>query len=410
MITLDLQHSSGSVPTTSNDITFVDVDCMQIWRLGTQVTNNLPSELPILHPTRSNVLYLFAIPPFFKISRLEEMAKDCSIKFVHLTILNHKFKSALITFQDHFDCDSFYVTYQGEIFDLDFPSIPIILIPVFQVISDIISIFPLVTLNEPENRDYMLPICPICLQIFDPSVSCFNSFATHANISSDSYMNWGSIDCPVCRNVFKQSPNVNFSCCCGETRNLWICMDCGHVGCNREKNRHAIEHYQETKHRFSFLPEKKWIWDYFYDRSADRSFHAPYSDELLNSLKYYRTSIVQNIRSTKLRNGMITHEEVSSFENTRLALLAKLDSIKNQRNSIANDYLECSNIEKDIQILNTKISEIKQHPLMVKKQSLLKEKSEKMKKLASLTKAIANLYDYLENRKDVTNDIVLQMG
>jgi len=36
------------------------------------------------------------------------------------------------------------------------------------------------------------------------------------------------------------------SCDC--TKNLWICLQCGHSGCGRANNSHALQHYHDTGH------------------------------------------------------------------------------------------------------------------------------------------------------------------
>ena len=56
---------------------------------------------------------------------------------------------------------------------------------------------------------------------------------------------------------------------CEKTGDTWVqlrlCRSCGFVGCcNSSKNKHAIEHYHETKHPIieSFEPVEGWKWCY----------------------------------------------------------------------------------------------------------------------------------------------------
>ena len=48
---------------------------------------------------------------------------------------------------------------------------------------------------------------------------------------------------------------------------LRMCLDCGHVGCDRSSpGKHAEEHFKKTKHPIMIeLPEKRWSWCYIHD-------------------------------------------------------------------------------------------------------------------------------------------------
>jgi CPA1 family monovalent cation:H+ antiporter len=56
---------------------------------------------------------------------------------------------------------------------------------------------------------------------------------------------------------------------CLKTGDQWVelrlCLTCGHVGCcDSSKNKHATQHFYETKHPVmrSFQPNEKWMWCY----------------------------------------------------------------------------------------------------------------------------------------------------
>ena len=50
-------------------------------------------------------------------------------------------------------------------------------------------------------------------------------------------------------------------------RSLRMCLNCGHVGCDRSSpGQHAEEHFKKTKHPIiEELPEKRWSWCYIHD-------------------------------------------------------------------------------------------------------------------------------------------------
>jgi uncharacterized UBP type Zn finger protein len=53
---------------------------------------------------------------------------------------------------------------------------------------------------------------------------------------------------------------------------LRLCLACGHVGCcDDSPNRHATQHFHQTKHPViqSFEPGETWLWCYVHNQMAD---------------------------------------------------------------------------------------------------------------------------------------------
>lgn len=50
-------------------------------------------------------------------------------------------------------------------------------------------------------------------------------------------------------------------------KSLRMCLDCGHVGCDRSSSgKHAEKHFRKAKHPIMIeLPEKRWSWCYIHD-------------------------------------------------------------------------------------------------------------------------------------------------
>lgn len=61
---------------------------------------------------------------------------------------------------------------------------------------------------------------------------------------------------------------------------LYICLICGFIGCNRYEKQHALEHYKQTYHNFSMSITNKNVWDY----STDKFVHRLFSDTNSNKL------------------------------------------------------------------------------------------------------------------------------
>jgi hypothetical protein len=52
---------------------------------------------------------------------------------------------------------------------------------------------------------------------------------------------------------------------------LWMCLICGHIGCGRYQQSHAVQHYQRTHHRYSIELQNQYIWDYIGDGYVHRA-------------------------------------------------------------------------------------------------------------------------------------------
>jgi uncharacterized UBP type Zn finger protein len=62
---------------------------------------------------------------------------------------------------------------------------------------------------------------------------------------------------------------------CVKTGDEWVhlrmCLECGHVGCcDSSKNRHATEHFNQSKHPLmrSIEPGEAWVWCYVDELTA----------------------------------------------------------------------------------------------------------------------------------------------
>lgn len=83
------------------------------------------------------------------------------------------------------------------------------------------------------------------------------------NFHANCLMKWNCYNCPVC--YYIQNPDqMNNSACmkCDGANSIWFCLLCGHVGCGRYEQGHALAHYQETKHQYVMELENFQVWDY----------------------------------------------------------------------------------------------------------------------------------------------------
>ena len=56
------------------------------------------------------------------------------------------------------------------------------------------------------------------------------------------------------------SKPTTWTCACDVSSDVWMCLTCGAVGCSRDKNKHALEHYEETKHPIAICLNTKHCW------------------------------------------------------------------------------------------------------------------------------------------------------
>ncbi|XP_023300176.2 BRCA1-associated protein-like [Lucilia cuprina] len=82
--------------------------------------------------------------------------------------------------------------------------------------------------------------------------------------------------CPVCQHMrtpkFLKQP-VCMECEEVQTPALWICLSCSHIGCGRHSNRHALLHFNKTKHPYSMCLNNFSIWDYKEHKYLHRQLH-----------------------------------------------------------------------------------------------------------------------------------------
>merc|ERR1712130_621296 len=140
-----------------------------------------------------------------------------------------------------------------------------------------------------ENKYLELPLCPSCLERLDPNISSVWSHrcAKHrfdAESSNDQIPTvcectdrWQCIECPVCTKISFQIKNKQKKVrskheCCTKLDDLWICLICGHFGCGRFKQSHALQHYKESSHSFCVKLTSLSIWDYKNDEWQHRLF------------------------------------------------------------------------------------------------------------------------------------------
>ncbi|CAH2352138.1 RING finger protein Etp1p [[Candida] railenensis] len=162
-----------------------------------------------------------------------------------------------------------------------------------------------------------LPTCPVCLERMDSSVTGLLTIPCQHTFHCQCLSKWKDDSCPICRysiNVsnqkirrsvrrlseFRRSSSISSQpaftvvpsgsnapatgsgsgvpssgdehCSqCSVTENLWICLVCGNLGCDRyAPEQHSLKHFIATGHCFAMELETSRVWDYVGDNYVHR--------------------------------------------------------------------------------------------------------------------------------------------
>ncbi|KAJ8907622.1 hypothetical protein NDN08_007732 [Rhodosorus marinus] len=105
---------------------------------------------------------------------------------------------------------------------------------------------------------------------------------------------WGDNSCPVCRFGLEPSPESNTCQECEVSESLWMCLICGHVGCGRRVQQHALLHFKRTSHTFSVEIESGKVWDYVGDNFVHRLIASSSEDKIVEVSRNVSTSSVNS--------------------------------------------------------------------------------------------------------------------
>merc|ERR1712130_454631 len=228
-----------------------------------------------------------------------------------------------------------------------------------------------------ENKYLELPLCPSCLERLDPNISSVWSHrcAKHrfdAESSNDQIPTvcecadrWQCIECPVCTKISFQIKNKQKKVrskheCCTKLDDLWICLICGHFGCGRFKQSHALQHYKESSHSFCVKLTSLSIWDYKNDEWQHRLFQK------------------RTFSSNEMMKRNDSNSEQAMDEYSQITVMAKLENVHEFYNKMLFDAIRQQSENYDA--LRDKLQKENERERERKQQIMnaLKEKCEKL--------------------------------
>lgn len=377
-----------------------DAEKLRLWKLMTSISSHLASEFPVLHPSRSNTLMILAKPVSMKMEELLTFIRFYSLtnKF-KITIINYFLSTIIVQFDEQENADRFYMNALSIPFNVSQPCLKCIALFLAKVSSDVdLGINPVMTLEENTPRDFDLPICPICFMYFDHLISSFFGTIKSSDLSKEAFVQWGEPKCPACMSIFSQKTCSS----CSESTKLWVCLECGHVGCGRDKNQHAVLHFEATKHRFALRYDNLWLWDYISDKSVVRTFDErsyENSEENENVISQYKKMVVDNITNIKKRETLKIEKITTDFKTEIQKLNNDLKALEEEEKDLEVYMEEYDKLEKESQeicgtvdqykMLNTKITRL-------------------TKQLADYEKENEKLLYMVENAGDCSNDVIIE--
>ncbi|KAH0785760.1 BRCA1-associated protein [Histomonas meleagridis] len=404
MFELEILGEISQVPPENPDIREIAINDMKLWKLMTTLSPHLTWDFPILHPSRSNTIMILAIPNGMKVSDLLKFIQTNSPQYQHITIIHHLLRIVIIQFQTQEGADAFYMNSLGVPFDIKAPTIRCISL-FLRTISPELNITPITTFDEEPTREFNLPFCPICFQYFDPLISTYFASSNPEDVNIDSFKLWGAPKCKACNSIFGE----NTCSSCSETIKLWVCLECGHIGCGRDQNKHAVLHFDSTQHRFSLRYDIHWLWDYIADRSVERAFHDQPHEANDEVVVQYKKMLLDGISSIRKKEEEEI-EEMSNEANDEIQnLMKQIEILTSQENQLEADYQLALKIKKDNAEIEKKLSQIKNSPEMTMLENLNQKNTILKKQIKVQNERSAKLFKLLEEREDVSDKVILDL-
>lgn len=264
-----------------------------------------------------------------------------------------------------------------------------------------------------------LPTCPVCLERMDSTITGLLTIPCQHTFHCLCLSKWTDDTCPICRysNNFSNlkvkrsmrrplqlarlqlgsssalladTPETDEHCAdCSADSNLWICLICGNVGCDRyAPEQHSLQHFINTGHCFAMEVETSRVWDY----AGDNYVHRLVANEADGKI----VELPEKTGADSLKTGSNGFDKVDEvgFEYSQLlisqlasqreyyeSLLNERSAPKSRRGSVLPDTIAPSEIDKKVEELSKQVSllTIDVIPSLKKK---IKTKDEKITTLA----------------------------
>lgn len=231
---------------------------------------NLPTIVTSLSnpASRTTLLFVAAVPNYLSSDEFllfcgSEIDYFSQLLFLRNDGMEDRY-SVLIQLVNQFSADGFYCNYNGKRFKPSEAEVCHLYFAQSVEYTEIAEIASTPPLGFTE-----LPTCPVCLERLDHDTSAIHTTLCDHSFNCSCVSKWTILSCQVCRLCQQQDEKPTCEVC-GTSKNPWVCLICGFVGCGRYEEGHAIRHWNDTQHCYSLELETQQIWDYVGDKYVHR--------------------------------------------------------------------------------------------------------------------------------------------
>lgn len=160
---------------------------------------------------------------------------------------------------------------------------------------------------------------------------------------------WENGGCPLCRCPIGEGDDDSketatcHACGCSNLDNLWECLVCANVGCDKCVGSHADAHYAQSGHVYAFNIASKKVWDFsrgvyvsriVLNKTDGKPVEVDSKDEKIGNLEAYYLQLMDIQKSSfddEIRDLMQRHKrKMEDLKSYMAKLEAKLEEIKAQ--------------------------------------------------------------------------------
>eukprot|EP01083_Nonionella_stella_P041260 111883_1 len=177
--------------------------------------------------------------------------------------------------------------------------------------------------------------------------------------------------CPICRHYLFPEPSSVCNSCSLCTKDLWVCLTCGHVGCGRFSNQCAVAHFDSTSHVWAKNTGSSHVWDYADDDYVYRILMAEMMNDGATKLVSLQTQTEDGIDGSSkhlpheldVMSSVKQEELISEYNFVVQDRLKRLQSFhKSKRNRVMkNAQHQLTKLDHDVTKLQREIANKKRN-------------------------------------------------
>lgn len=350
---------------------------------------------------RSHMICMLGVPAKHKTPELLQFTAPCHSELEMMRVIQYKDVPnqymVLLRFRCQAAADEFYQAFNGLPYN-SFES----------EVCSLVYISKVETCKESEfyplSNHTELPVCSICLERMDESISTVLTILCNHTFHSQCLAQWEDASCPVCRHV--QTPELVAEQKCFEcqgSEDLWICLICGYVGCGRYVGGHSHAHFLETEHSYTMELGENRVWDYVGDNFVHRLVQTDDQSGKLVEAEGNGPGYCKGVDGVNVNHD----EKMDSIQLEYTYLLtSQLESQRRYFEEKISRVEENTQREIDDMVAQTRVAGEEAKVLNDKVESMSKEKNKSDNKLNSANVRIRKLCDELKEEKQMNENLV----